>query len=465
MIVLCFLPIAPAYAQFGGGGGGGLGGPGGPGGGGAPAAEERPAFRDHVHSFDDLGINREKGDILVAAVEIVGNKRIADNTIIQTIRTRRARYYDYETVLSDVRRLNDLGAFDLVTFDTEPVQNPDGSDGMIVRFKVHEREMVSRVIMHGERAMNERELISRAGINAGDPLSEFAIEAGRRRMVDFYHEKGFNQAVVEQSVGLGDDSSVVIYRINEGDKERVSGIRISGSTIVTEARLKKVISARGAFANVIPYINNTFDIQQIDADVNVLAQYYHDLGYLTATVGRTLEYDESGKWVTIHFVVNEGPRFSVNEIQIVGNQFITEESIRSRLVLKPGDMFNGTVHRTDIREMSYGYGEIGFIYAEVEPQTILREGDNQVDLVYQINEGDRWRAASIRVDIEGDPYLMKERTMLNMVDLREGSFINLRNLEQNRNRLIRSELFENNPQIANAPDIKVVPLDKRGELR
>lgn len=452
-----------AHAQFGGGpgGGGGLGGPGG----GAPEAEARPSFRDHVNSFDDLGIHREKGDVLVASIQISGNQNIATNTIMQQLRTRKGRYYEYETVLSDVRRLNDMGSFDLVTFDTEPVTNDNGTPGMIVRFRVRERAMVSRVIMHGKRGVNERELLSRAGINAGDPLNEFAIEAGRRRLLDFYRDKGFNQVSVEHSVGLGDDPSVVIYRINEGDKERISEIKISGNTIVKSARLKKVISSRSSIAKVVSYINNTANLDTINADVDVLAQYYHDLGFLTATVGRTIQYDETGKWLTVHFVINEGPRYSINEIQIVGNQFITEESIRSRLTLQPGDDFNGTIHRRDVTEVSYGYGEQGFIYAEVEPQTILLDGENKVDLVYQVSEGDRWKAASIRVNIEGDPYLMKERTMLNMVDLREGSWINLRSLELNRARLVRSQLFETNPQVADAPDIQVVPLDSRGALR
>ncbi|MCG8652179.1 MAG: hypothetical protein MI861_20235, partial [Pirellulales bacterium] len=101
-----------------------------------------------------------------------------------------------------------------------------------------------------------------------------------------------------------------------------------------------------------------------------------------------------------------------------------------------------------------------FIYAEVEPQTIMRDEANTVDLVYQVTEGDRWKVGKIRVNIDGEPHLMRETTMLNLVDLREGDFINRRLLELNRNRVLRSQLLETNPQIAEAPDITVVPLDE-----
>jgi len=51
--------------------------------------------------------------------------------------------------------------------------------------------------------------------------------------------------------------------------------------------------------------------------------------------------------------------------------------------------------------------------------------------------------------------------MLNLVDLREGDWIDRRTLELNRRRLERSQLLEVNPQIADPPDIKVVPRGER----
>ena len=167
---------------------------------------------------------------------------------------------------------------------------------------------------------------------------------------------------------------------------------------------------------------------------------------------------------SVTFVVNEGPRFRVNEIQVIGNQYITTESLLQRLELKPGDMFDGTIMRRDVGELTYGYGELGFIYAEVEPQTVMRDEANEVDLIYKITEGDRWKIGEIHVNIEGEPHLMRETTMLNLIDLREGDFIDRRTLEVNTLRLERSQLLETNPQIADPPDIKVVPRDDSVEL-
>ncbi|MGB1926200.1 MAG: BamA/OMP85 family outer membrane protein [Rubripirellula sp.] len=436
-----------ASAQFGGGMSPGGGAP-------MSGAVEKPKFRDFIHNHDGLTLRREKGDAVVASVKVVGNQAISSHRIHQKLQTRKNRFYDYETVLSDVRRLNDMGSFDHVTFDID-----EGERGVAVTFTVHERPTVSKVVYMGNRGLNDRELSGRAGIVANDPLSEFSIESSRRRLTDYYREEGFNQVSITSQIGTESDDRVVLFRINEGPKERIGSITIEGNSIVSEARLLKIINSRGPMLGVVGYANNVADLNKIDQDVNVLAGYYHNLGFLTATVGRRLEYDKSGKWLTVNFVINEGPRFKINNIKIVGNEFVTKESLEARLELQSGDMFNGTVMRRDVGELVYGYGELGFIYAEVAPKTVMRDEANTVDLIYEVAEGDRWKVGQIRVNIEGEPHLMRETTMLNLVDLREGDWIDRRTLELNRKRIERSQLLETNPQVADPPDIKVVPRD------
>ena len=464
LTILCIVMWAAmsvsACAQLGGGGFGG--GPGGGGGAAAPPPDVKPKFREHIHSQDGLHLRREKGDAIVQDVRVIGNKVVGIHQIGQVLQTRKSRFYDYETVLGDVRRLNDMGSFDHVSFEIDQIPAKNGEpNGVIVTFTVHERAVITQVVFHGNRAINDRELRGRAGLEASDPLSEFSIESARRRLMDYYHEEGFNQASVGSHMGIQKDAGAVVFRINEGPKERIAEIRIQGSTIVSEARLKKVITSKGPTAGVLNYLGNKADLTMVNRDVDVLASYYHNLGFLTATVGRRLQYDDTGKWITVTFVINEGPRFKVNEVQIIGNEFITQESLKRRLGLKPGDMFDGTLLNRDVGELQYGYGELGFIYAEVAPKTVLRDESNVVDLVYEISEGDRWKVGEIRVNIDGEPHLMRETTMLNLVDLREGDWIDRRTLELNRRRLERSQLLETNPQISDPPDIRVVPRDER----
>lgn len=441
----CLLLASPAAAQFGGGAGGA--------GAGAPAAVEKPRFRDHVMEQGGLSLRREAGDTVVRAVRIVGNRQIGTERIQQLLRTRVDRVFDQQTVLADVRRLYEFRAFQTVRDSVVP----DGQGGVTVTFTVQEYPLISQVIFHGNRAMGDRELRGRAGLVKDDPVSDSAIESTRRRLLDYYHEEGFSLATIESVVGLPDDPNAVVYRINEGPKERIASINIIGNSVVSEARLKKVIASRGPMLALGYYLGNAADMDKINNDVAVLTAYYRDLGYLAAKVDRLIEYDRSGKWLTVTFVIEEGPQFTVNEIRIVGNRFIDESSLRAGLMLKAGEPFNGPRMNTDVTDITYSYGSLGFIYAEVDAKLVWIDSENSVDVVYQIEEGDRWKVGHIYVEIDGEPNLMREYTMLNYLDLVEGQFIDRRTLEMNRRRLLRSELLETNPAVADPPDLRVVP--------
>lgn len=446
-IVLGLMTPAPAWGQFGGGMGGG-----GPQSGGPAGPAERPKFRDHIHNQDALPIGRERGDKIITSVKIVGNRSLSENEILQKMQTKKGRFYSREVLLGDVHRLNEMKSFDHVTF-----KETETDAGVDVSFIVHERPLITDIALHGNFRINDRDLKGRAGLEVKDPLSEFAVESARRRLIDYYKDEGFNQVAITTTIGYKDKPGMVIFRINEGPKERINSITMVGNTILSSARLKKLIKSRGPFLKLGWYTFNVADMAKIDRDVDILAATYHNLGYLTATVGRRITYSEDGKWLDITFVINEGKRFRINSIQIIGNQFVTEDSLRQRLELKAGDMFDGTILKRDVGEIVYGYGELGFIYADVQPTTVMRDEENTVDLVYKIEEGDRWKIGEIRVNIEGEPHLMRETVMLNMLEMHEGDFIDRRLLEIGRRRMTNSQLLETNPQIAEPPDIIVEP--------
>lgn len=455
LIGMLILIATNTPAQMGGMGGGGGGAP-------MPPGVEKPRFRDHLMKRGGINTRRETGDKVVAAVRIVGNRQIETEKIIQLIETRRDGFYDPQKVLADVRRLYEYRAFSRVQDSVEETPS-----GMIVTFTVEEHPLISNVIFLGNYRMGDRELRGRAGIVKGDPLNPTAVESTRRRLLDYYHEEGFNQAWMDAQIGYegnpatgqSADPQAIVFRINEGEKERIADIRFIGATIVTPARLSKIIQSRDPFFEVGYYIGNVCNLDRINNDVKVLTNYYRNLGYLTARVDRRIEYDETLKWVTVTFLIEEGPQYTVNKIHLAGNKFIDDSSLRADLELKEGAAFNQTEMSMDVENITYTYGDLGFIYTEVTPELRFIDSENQVDVIYKIEEGDRWKIGQIFVQIDGEPNLMRETTMLNYLDLIEGQYIDRRKLELNERRLLRSELLETNPAIADPPELRIVPRD------
>jgi outer membrane protein assembly factor BamA len=102
------------------------------------------------------------------------------------------------------------------------------------------------------------------------------------------------------------------------------------------------------------------------------------------------------------------------------------------------------------------YGARGFIFVDVTPVPIYLPG-RRVNLVYEIEEGDVYRASQINVHIAGENFT-KERVVFNqMGNLYEGGIIDQRKVDDAERRLRFSELFVNNAADGEPPRIEILP--------
>ena len=257
------LCCAAAIGQMGGGP---------PGGGGAPALE-KPKFYERVLEEGGPRLQTEDSGQMVIDVKIEGLRVVPEDRVYSRLQTRVDRNYSRETVMEDVRRLYGMEYFESVRHQVE-----ERPEGVVVTYIVRERPLISEVVYFGNRAMNERELKGHAGLEPGSPLNDQSIESARRRLVDFYQETGFGDVVIQTTKGLPNSPRAVVFRINEGELMRIAEVRVLGSEFVEEARLKKIVSARGGFFGIPRYWGNSASTRLFDEDVQRLKLYYRNLG-------------------------------------------------------------------------------------------------------------------------------------------------------------------------------------------
>ena len=100
---------------------------------------------------------------------------------------------------------------------------------------------------------------------------------------------------------------------SNGKSQRISFVNFVGNQVVSSARLKTLVRSSGEV---------DVDHKQIDDDVKKLTTYYRGSGFFEARVGRQLEFNEKQKWLTITFVIDEGPRYKVRKVSFLGNKKI-----------------------------------------------------------------------------------------------------------------------------------------------
>lgn len=386
---------------------------------------------------------------MVVDVQIEGNQSISRERLLAHVRTRPGRPFDPTIIEEDVRRLNRSRLCVNVRPLTRRVQG-----GWLVIFQVDERPTLQEVRIIGNDRVRAGALRKEVNLKPGDPLDPFAVEEGRRKIEEYYRKQGFPKARITVFEGDKPTDRRAVYVINEGPKQKVLWTRFVGNTIASDARLRTQIQSKPPIAYLF---KGEVDREQIDEDCNRLVAYYRNLGFMQAKVGRELEYNDSQDWLTLTFVIHEGPRAKVRNISVLGNSKIPTEELMSEMKLKRDNWLSLPAMTADARKLQERYGAIGYVFADVKPEVRYLDDPNYVDLAYSLEEGDRYRVGKIDVRIKGDNPHTRLSAVLNQLTLAPGDIVDIRKLRESEKRLRSSGLFLVDPTSGSVPKIVFTP--------
>jgi Zn-dependent protease with chaperone function len=320
--------------------------------------------------------------VMVVDVRIQGNKTLPVSKIQPYIRTRAGRPFDVELLTEDVRRLNHTHRFVNVKTYTQQV-----AGGRIVIFDLLERPLLQEVKFVGCKEIHMRTLRKEADIKAGDPVDPFAIEEARRKLEEFYHGKGFTGARITLLEGDKPEDRKAIFLINEGVKQKVWKTQFIGNTIASDERLNTQIKSKPLVLNSA---RGEVVRKLLNEDVQRLTAYYRGLGGFRVRVGTPkLEFNDKENWVTITYVIDEGPRYKLRNVSVLGNTKHTTAEIEEELELTGGKYFNQAKMTADLAKLKDKYASVGCTFTTVNAVPRLVEEGGQLDLTYNIMEGDR----------------------------------------------------------------------------
>jgi len=387
-------------------------------------------------------------------VRIAGQRGVPEAKIRSLLETRIHRSYDPEQVQKDVRTLYGTGLFrDVRTYNREV----DG--GIAVTFEVFERPLIQHIRFTGNDKVKDKTLLKESGLKVGDALHRFGVEEARRTLEQFYNSKGYNEAKVSIVEGTDADSRGIVFEISEGVILRVSKTKFEGNTIASDARLRTVVQSK---PGILWYFGGKTSEEQIDQDIERLTGYYRNLGFFRARIKVEPSRSESGKWTDVNFIIDEGPRYRVRNIQINGNMRFEDAELRAQMSLAEGEFVNLGRMRADLTSARDYYGSQGYIFADVNVNPTYLPEPGELDLVYNITEGDQYLVGRIIVNIEGDHAHTRRSVVLNRLSFKTGDVIDIRKIRNSERRLRASQLFLHNPAQGATPRIVVKPPDPNG---
>ena len=401
----------------------------------------RPSKIRQTAAFEELEEKPETPfhlDEPLVDVVIEGNSTIPNPEIAKNIKTRPGRPVTQKQIKDDVDALVRTRWFASV----EPTLRRT-DEGVVLVFRVLERPIVRRVEYKGLKKVKQKVFDAMTQLKPGSPFDVSSNRECARRIEEYYHDKGFAFATVELEKGNDRDDREVVFVISEGPKVHVTSVKFDGNEKFYDGILKTKTRTK---TQILWLFGGKYDPSSYKDDIEGVKQYYHSLGYFDVDVKHRLKFSEDKSKVQIIYEVSEGIRYKIRNIEVAGNNILSEEEIRGMMKVEEGIAYNTRDINKDVDAIRTKYGEQGRLFCQVDAVPRWTEEQGIVDIVYNIREDKVYRVRNINVHILGDHPHTRTNLVRNTSPVQPGDLADPKKIQAMKRRLEGSQYFDTGPE-------------------
>ena len=311
------------------------------------------------------------------------------------LRLREGLAFDASTVTDDLSRLNRLGRFRTVRADVQPLA--DGGVNLV--YTVRPQPIITAVQTVGNNELTDSELSKEIGLLEGTAVDRTQLDRAARRIEALYREEGYFNVLVTIDEKELDETGALVFRVREGVRTAVTGIRFVGNNSISEDELDGQIETN---VKSLLIFRGLLDNDQLESDVAKIVKYYKDRGFIDVRVGTIVTPSQDGREAIVDFVIEEGAVSVLRDVKVVyadgDDEVYTPEQLVGLMPLKPGSVYRDDLLKKSIEAVQAAYGKLGYADVKVNRRELrAQDGSNQVDLLLQIDEGRRFRTGVIEV--------------------------------------------------------------------
>ena len=325
-------------------------------------------------------------------IEVRGNKRIEHSAVIEKMALRPGMALSTEAVRRDIQSIFSLGFFKDVQFSLE-------ANKLIV--KVVERPYVSKIEYIGSSEFETKDMEETTKLKSFRVLSFSEIQTGISALRKKYEDKGYYLAQVRFEVlPISKDSSDVYLKfyITENEQVRIRKLNLLGNKKIPSGDLRQVLFTSEGHMFSWATGSGTFRDDFFERDVNALAMFYGNEGYIEAKIPKPrVSLSQDRRYIDILMDIQEGEKFYLEDIEFKGDIEFTEEKLREVFKMKSGDVFSTGLMQEGLLALGDLYGDEGYAFANVIPRPEIKSKDQKVYLTIDIQKGDKIYWGEVKV--------------------------------------------------------------------
>jgi len=352
----------------------------------------------------------------IERIDIRGNRRMKEDDVRYYIQSHAGDVYDEDRLALDLRYLYKEGK----AFENIQIMVTDGDTGKIVTFLLEEKPLVREIKYTGNKSFTESNILDqfkerKVGIVQDSVYEPAKVRAAERALKELMMQNGRPLGTVHTEVENVPPNSVRLkFIMDEGPKVRIGDIRFVGNKIFSDEELKgalKLTKERGPISIFKGTDKYYPDKLQYDIEQN-LRTYYQERGYLHVQVGDPLSRIFEGprgyipmlrktrEQFLVEIPIEAGDQYHLGELKVSNCGIMSCEKIAAMFGMNKGDVLNYKRIKDTIEAIKKGYGDAGYIDADLIPEQTPHPDTKTVDLSFDLQPGKQFIVH--RINFEGN---------------------------------------------------------------
>jgi outer membrane protein insertion porin family len=383
------------------------------------------------------------------AIAVSGNSRVDSAAVRSTAGLSAGAQLNVHDIQTAIKALYATGQFDDVQIICHVAPTTNKAQLVI---QVKERPILTDYKVIGADHVSPKDVKEKLSFPTGGPVDPGKIAKAIATTDSLYESKGYYLASVKAESTVTNGKLSLNFKIDEGRRLAISGIRINGNKNIAGADIVGAMETKPE--GFLWTRNGELDDATYAQDLSErIPQLYASRGYIDFRILKdTLIVDRANGKGLIDITVSEGPRYRIGNFEVIGNRRFSTDQINTfypfgtnqqttvvqkatglirRGYVNPPNTFDQAKWEDAQQKLMEAYNDEGYIYANIRPITERVPGNDSVrtvNLRWEIDE--RSPAIVNRIEIAGNDYT-HESCIREQIVLAPGQVFN-------RNYLIRS---------------------------
>jgi len=347
--------------------------------------------------FPCIAFAQQTGAKIIDEVRVEGAERADIATVLQRLESKSGEPLSRSKVRDDIKSVYRTGFFEQVTVLLES----KGAKNILI-FKVVERPALRQVYLQGNDKVSDETLKEKLNMGTRRFLDRAKLIASIREAEKHYQSLGYFGTEIEFEVSPVRENQVdVTFIVSEGLKKKIRVIEFEGNEAFDDSELEDVIRT-GEYSWLYSWLIGSGILKQelLDADEVLLKRHYLTNGYVDIVVDEP-RVEQIEKGLKVVYRISEGAQYTIGELGVEGDLIDeSEEKTLEGIELASGDVFNIDTLREDTFLISEKFTDIGYAFANVEPDYQLVRETQKVNLRFKVDKGEE--VTVDRIEITGN---------------------------------------------------------------